>query len=419
MKLIGSRYNGNFLDAIELIAEFDPFLAKHVEEFGNQGRGNPSYLSSTIHEEVIQIMAKKVRAHIVAEVTASKHFSVSVDSTPDLTHVDQLTTIIRYVVYGKAVERFLIFHQMICHKAEAIATTLLEYLERETIIFQDCRGQSYDNASNMSRKYSGMQARLKEVNLLALYIPCAGHSLNLVGTAAASCCVEVISLFGFIQKIYTFFSASTYRGAILTTCLKERGGGLIVKALSGTRWSARADATRALVEGYQVIREALNKIGDHMEQNPDTRNEAQALVDTMDHLETAFFCDMWNAMLARFNATNKTIQAANVDLKTVVDLITSLTTFIETLWDQFDEFEKRAQEVTGTHDYKACRIRKRSRRNDNIGASAETVLSARDNFYRETFLVTIDKILVSLKERGTSYQSVYTRSSRLSLTHAT
>ncbi len=91
-------------------------------------------------------MAKKVKEHIVAEQAPSKYFSVSVDSTPYLTHVDQLTTIIRYVVDGKPVERFLTFHQMISHKTEAIATTLLEYLERETIDFQDCRGQSYDNA---------------------------------------------------------------------------------------------------------------------------------------------------------------------------------------------------------------------------------------------------------------------------------
>ena len=60
VELIGSRHNGNFLGVIELIEEFDPFIAKHVEEFGNKGRGNPSYLSSTIYEEVIQIMAKKV-----------------------------------------------------------------------------------------------------------------------------------------------------------------------------------------------------------------------------------------------------------------------------------------------------------------------------------------------------------------------
>ena len=117
----------------------------------------------------------------------------------------------------------------------------------------------------------------------------------------------------------------------------------------------------------------MKKIGDDMEQKPNTRQEVQALADTMDHLETALLCDMWNAMLAPFNTTNKTVQAANVDLKTMVDLITSLTTFIETPRDQFDEFEKRAQEVKVTPDYKACRIRKRNRRNENIGASAETV----------------------------------------------
>ena len=43
-----------------------------------------------------------------------------------------------------------------------------------------------------------------------------------------------------------------------------------------------------------------------------------------------------------------------------------------------------------------------------IGASAETVLSARDTFYVENFLVTIDKTLEPLKDRATSYQSVYT-----------
>ncbi len=81
-------------------------------------------------------MAKKVKEYIVAEVAPSKYFSVSVESTPYLTHVDQLTTIIRYVVDGKPVERFLTFHRMISHKAEAIATTLLEYLtwkERQSI----------------------------------------------------------------------------------------------------------------------------------------------------------------------------------------------------------------------------------------------------------------------------------------------
>ena len=42
-----------------------------------------------------------------------------------------------------------------------------------------------DNGSNMSGKYSGLQARIWERNPLADYIPCFAHSLNLV------CCFKV------------------------------------------------------------------------------------------------------------------------------------------------------------------------------------------------------------------------------------
>ena len=49
-------------------------------------------------------MAKKVAAYITAEVKLAKYFSISVDSTPDVTHVDQLTFIARYVLpNGKSV----------------------------------------------------------------------------------------------------------------------------------------------------------------------------------------------------------------------------------------------------------------------------------------------------------------------------
>ena len=56
-QVIGSKHNGNFLGIVELIAQFDPFLDNHLKEYGNAGRGTPLYLSSTIVEELIQLMA--------------------------------------------------------------------------------------------------------------------------------------------------------------------------------------------------------------------------------------------------------------------------------------------------------------------------------------------------------------------------
>ena len=55
-EILGSQHNGNYLGILELLAQFDPFLSSHLAKYGNQGRGKPSYLSSTICDEIIQIM---------------------------------------------------------------------------------------------------------------------------------------------------------------------------------------------------------------------------------------------------------------------------------------------------------------------------------------------------------------------------
>lgn len=50
-------------------------------------------------------MGEKTKKIIAAEIQQAKHFSVSVDSTPDLSHIDQLTFIFRFVsAAGKVVK---------------------------------------------------------------------------------------------------------------------------------------------------------------------------------------------------------------------------------------------------------------------------------------------------------------------------
>ncbi|XP_014210058.1 zinc finger MYM-type protein 1-like [Copidosoma floridanum] len=177
----GSVYNGNYLMSLELIAEFDPFLADNISRCGNPGSGHTSYLSSTICEEFIQLMAKQMTNVIVEEIQAAKHFSIIVDSTPDLSHVDQLTIIIRYVQDdGSPIERFLEFIPNVGHTAKKISGAVIESLEKFGIDIENCRGQSYDNASNMSGIYNGLQAQIKRLSPQAEYILCATHSLNLI-----------------------------------------------------------------------------------------------------------------------------------------------------------------------------------------------------------------------------------------------
>lgn len=80
-----------------------------------------------------------------------KYYSVSLDFTPDISHVDQLTVIMRFVLPSGPVERFVMFLDMDMegHTAEKLAQSLLDFLKENDIDIKDCRGQSYDNASNM------------------------------------------------------------------------------------------------------------------------------------------------------------------------------------------------------------------------------------------------------------------------------
>lgn len=95
---------------------------------------------------------------IVGELKAAKYFSISVNSTPDFSYVAQLTFVVFfwYVKDRIPVERFLKFLPIKEHKAEYLAETILKFLENYDIPMKDCCGQSYNNASNMAGKYSGL-----------------------------------------------------------------------------------------------------------------------------------------------------------------------------------------------------------------------------------------------------------------------
>lgn len=56
-EVFGSANNGNFMMCLELTAEFDPFSKSHIDRYGNLGQG---YLSSTICDELLELMGKTV-----------------------------------------------------------------------------------------------------------------------------------------------------------------------------------------------------------------------------------------------------------------------------------------------------------------------------------------------------------------------
>ena len=406
----GSPTNGNFLGILELIAEFDPFLANHIKQYGNRGKGNTSYLSKTISEEMIKLMSSKVRASILEDIQEAGYFSISVDSTPDLSHVDQLTVIIRYVSPDDdvPVERFLTFLEIENHTGEYLANIVYEYLVNECgLDFSKCRGQSYDNAANMSGKYKGMQSKIREKNRFALYLPCAGHSLNLVGRAAVDCCLDAVNFFGVVQQLYNFFSGSTHRWAVLQSYLEEDS--TVLKRLCDTRWEAHSKATSAVLEGYDSITSALDHMYEDVSEKGDTRREAGNLRDKMEELEFALMLELWNRILKHFHHTSKALQDPKLSLGTCSKLYASLDNVLVEIRDNFDEIELKAKERLPDVDYKIVTKRRRRKKvmfGDGDMPNADDTLLPREKFRVTSFVPIIEALQVNLQKRAETYHEV-------------
>ena len=110
----------------------------------------------------ISACAQMIRSIILEEQKAAKYFTIIVDATPDSSHAEQTTFILRYVTCQDSCiiqERFLQFVD--CNKTEAaIAQLILKFLDSHHISISNCRGQEYDNGSNMAGKYNSAQAQL-------------------------------------------------------------------------------------------------------------------------------------------------------------------------------------------------------------------------------------------------------------------
>ncbi|XP_065642521.1 zinc finger MYM-type protein 1-like [Hydra vulgaris] len=244
----------------------------------------------------------------------AKYYSIIVDSTPDISHKDQLTIVVRYVnKNGTPVEKFLIFLEHTGNESAEMQDCILKLLSDLDISLEDCRGQPYDNAFDMSGTYSGLQARIKSRNNLAIYVPCVAHSLNLIGQSATDCCVQATKLFLFLQNLYNFFAASTSRWEILKNALTAKNK--VPKKLSNTRCSAKADLMKAVVSGYENFKDAFNKINEAKFQKSATKVEAHGLLNEFNSLEIAIMIAFWTEILETIDKTNISLQKVDITIE--------------------------------------------------------------------------------------------------------
>ncbi|XP_052771149.1 zinc finger MYM-type protein 1-like [Mya arenaria] len=163
----------NFYAILSAFAQNDELLSEHIAS----AQYNAKFTSPDIQNELIDICAEQVKERILSDCP---YFAIIVDEATDKSTKEQLSLCVRFVDNkGTVREEFLGFLQCASVKGIELCANSLSFFQEADLDVLKVRAQCYDGASNMSGKYRGVQALVRERSPHANYVHCKAHCLNL------------------------------------------------------------------------------------------------------------------------------------------------------------------------------------------------------------------------------------------------
>jgi hypothetical protein len=248
------------------------------------------------------------------------------------------------------------------------------------------------NAAFMAGHRSGVQKRISEINPKALFVPYSNHSLNLTCVHAASVTVYSVTCFGTLDRLFSFFSASTHRWDVLIQVT-----GLSSKRLVETRWSSRADAVNVVANKLSEVVTALEQLTEEGE-NVTTRTDASLILTSLLSFPFLSFLSLWKSVLPEINDAQKCLQTKGLDLHQSSVKLTALRDCLlqirETMVDSaMNESKKLCSEMGISMER---RIRKKKRMDGDGSTDAAMTFDAE---LRREMLSVIDMLTEEIYSR--------------------
>jgi len=185
---------------------------------------NTSYLSWRVQNKVIFLMGDAIQKQILSDISQCKYFSIRADETTDVSQTEQLSLSVPFIKDTKVHEEFLCVVPVSSTTGKDLASTILTQLSQLGLNLKHMRGQGYDGARNMSGKYRGVQARVKELHPLAMYTHCCNHVLSLVISTSSQLPV-IRNAMAAISDICVFMSRSAQRVSIFQDNVEKEASG--------------------------------------------------------------------------------------------------------------------------------------------------------------------------------------------------
>ena len=369
-EVLGSPHNGNFLGIFELLARRDPILKELQDRIKNKNNKD-HYLSPTIQNELIELLATEVEKENLQQLKLAKYFSIILDCTPDMSHHEQMSVILRYVLCNEEAavvkETFFGYLRISDSTGKGLLDAFLEKATELQLELSDCRGQSYDNGANMKGKHSGVQARMLDINPKAVYE-------------------------------------------------------LSIKSQSNTRWESRIKCIKPLRYNLKEVLLALKDLEAISIERKDGRaaSETKSLIAHLSKWSFLLSVFIWYDILFQVNKASKILQSYGVSLHTMETEIQATEKFLQNYRTTgYDSAATSAVEIAQELDidpsFPPSRSGKKRRLFDYQGEEEQRAtpeLKFKSNF----FYPLVDQAIMSIKERfnllrevSSAFSFLYTR----------
>ncbi|KAL4107590.1 hypothetical protein QTP88_017915 [Uroleucon formosanum] len=208
--------HGNFLELIILLSKYDVVLNEHLNKVmrksqknhdnDSKGRGNlVTFLSHYTIDNIITIISNLIKSTITKKVNEANMFSVLLDTTQDVSVMDQCSIVLRFVTDGMINERLISVKSCTDSTGKGMMNLLQNALEMVGLNIRHCIGNSTDGAANMRGTYNGFTSWLSVVTPEQVHVWCYSHVLNLVISDTTKSPITVANFFSLIHSCAVFF----------------------------------------------------------------------------------------------------------------------------------------------------------------------------------------------------------------------
>uniref|UniRef100_F6X4E3 DUF4371 domain-containing protein n=1 Tax=Ciona intestinalis TaxID=7719 RepID=F6X4E3_CIOIN len=305
--------NSNLVQSLKLLGKYNDTVKNWISR-------KTRFLSAEIQNEILESLALRVLRHEIHQVKAARLFSIISDETADVSNKEQVCICIRYVD-----DKFIIHESFIglfetCETSSATLHKLIQSaITSVGLSFNDCRGQSYDGAANMSGHLSGVQARFKEMYPAMLYVHCSGHNLNLAIQDTFRNNTDAANSLATLNGVVNFIKASPKRLSMF-----ENFRYSALRPLCPTRWAMRFEAIDIFIKNYDTILNWLQTVATDSSMDGKSRSGARSFLLSLEKFSIFYCLNVMHMLLEKIQPAHRAIQSRSINIGRCYQLIENL-----------------------------------------------------------------------------------------------